>query len=130
MTQKTPNRVPNPGEVLFEEFLKPRAITAADLSQAIGVSAQHINEIVHGQRSITCNIAFRLSNYFGTSSEFWMRLQDDYEEDLLWDKRFQRLQEAFAAEAERRRKVLERLDDLERRIKRIERRLDLREEAP
>lgn len=41
--------------------------------------------------------------------------------DPEWAGLFQDLEEAFAAEAERRRKVLERLDDLERRVERLER---------
>ena len=38
-----------------------------------------INEIVHGKRGITADTAIRLARYFGTSEEFWMDLQSNYE---------------------------------------------------
>lgn len=74
-------RLPNihPGEVLREEFMKPLCISQNQLSRAIGVSPRRINEIVLGRRAITADTALRLSRHFGTSSEFWMGLQTDYE---------------------------------------------------
>jgi addiction module HigA family antidote len=36
-------------------------------------------EILHGQRAVTVDTARRLGNYFGTSAEFWMNLQQIYE---------------------------------------------------
>jgi addiction module HigA family antidote len=68
-----------PGEMLVEEFLKPLGITQYRLAKDIGVPPRRINEIVHGTRAITTDTAFRLSQYFGTSSQFWLNLQSDYE---------------------------------------------------
>ena len=36
-------------------------------------------EIVHGKRGITADAAIRLARYLGTSEEFWMNLQSNYE---------------------------------------------------
>jgi len=36
-------------------------------------------EIVRGRRGITADTALRLSRYLGTSAEFWIHLQGDYE---------------------------------------------------
>jgi len=68
-----------PGEMLAEEFLAPLGITQYRLAKDIGVPPRRINEIVHGKRSITTNTAFRLSQYFGNSPQFWLNLQTDYE---------------------------------------------------
>lgn len=46
---------------------------------SIGVPPRRINEIVHGKRGITADTAIRLARYFGTSDDFWMNLQSDYE---------------------------------------------------
>ena len=51
----------------------------------LGVSPRRINEIVHGRRSITADTALRLSRYFGTSAEFWLGLQTDYDLDVASD---------------------------------------------
>ena len=74
------NRVPtHPGEMLLEEFLKPLDVTQRQLADAIGVPYQRVNEIVNRRRGITPSTALRLSQYFGTSSGFWMNGQ------MRWD---------------------------------------------
>ena len=69
----------HPGEMLLEEFLKPIGITQRQLSDAIKVPYQRINEIINGKRGITPSTALRLARYFGTSEDFWLNLQ------LRWD---------------------------------------------
>jgi antitoxin HigA-1 len=65
----------HPGEMLLEEFLKPMNISQKELSDAINVSYQRINEIINGRRGISPSTALRLSKYFNTSPDFWMNLQ-------------------------------------------------------
>ena len=69
----------HPGEVLFEEFLKPMNLSQNALGRAIGVPPRRINEIVLGKRGITADTAIRLARHFGTSEQFWMGLQADYD---------------------------------------------------
>lgn len=76
----------HPGEILMEDFLKGFEITQNRLAVAIGVPPRRINEIVHGKRSITADTALRLSRYFGTSAQFWLNLQDNYDLDLQMDR--------------------------------------------
>jgi addiction module HigA family antidote len=76
----------HPGEVLMEDFIKGFEITQNRLAVAIGVPPRRINEIVHGKRSITADTALRLSKYFGTSAQFWLNLQDQYNLDVEEDQ--------------------------------------------
>ena len=69
----------HPGEILQEEFLKPRGISQYRLAKSIHVPARRINEIVLAKRGITADTALRLSRYFGNSAQFWMNLQTRYE---------------------------------------------------
>lgn len=69
----------HPGEVLLEEFLEPMHISAYRLSKDIGVPQTRISMILKGERGITADTALRLSKYFGTSSKFWLGLQNDYD---------------------------------------------------
>jgi len=69
----------HPGEVLMEDFIEGFGITQNKLAVSIGVPPRRINEIVHGKRGITADTAIRLARYFGTSEEFWMNLQSNYE---------------------------------------------------
>lgn len=69
----------HPGEILMEDFIEGFGITQNKLAVSIGVPPRRINEIVHGKRGITADTAIRLARYFGTSEEFWMSLQSNYE---------------------------------------------------
>ena len=75
----------HPGEILLEEFMKPLEVSQNRLSRDINVPVGRINDIVHGRRSITANSALRLAKFFGTTPEFWMGLQAEY--DLRWTRR-------------------------------------------
>jgi len=82
------NKIPplHPGEVLFEEFLKPMSISQNQLGRDLGVSPRRINEIIHGKRSITADTALRLARHFGNSPQFWLGLQMDYDLDVETDR--------------------------------------------
>ncbi len=75
----------HPGEILEVEFLNPMGITAYKLSQAIGVPQTRTSQILKGRRRITADTALRLAKFFGTSSKFWLGLQNDF--DLEEEKR-------------------------------------------
>jgi len=76
----------HPGEILLEEFLVPMGISQYRLAKDISVPARRINEIVHGQRSITADTALRLSRYFGVSERFWLNLQARYDLEVEKDR--------------------------------------------
>ncbi len=82
----------HPGEVLLEEFLKPMNLSQNRLAIDIGVDARRINEIVLGTRSVTADTALRLSRYFGTSPQFWLGLQAEYDLDVTLDSLGNRLE--------------------------------------
>jgi len=69
----------HPGEILLGEFLKPLGISQTKLANTMLVSPRRMNEIVLGKCAITVDTALRLAKVFGTSVQFWMGLQDEYE---------------------------------------------------
>ena len=68
-----------PGEMLIEEFLKPLGLRQSEAAERLGISANRLNEVVHGKRRITADTALRLSRMLSTSPQFWMRLQADWD---------------------------------------------------
>ena len=82
----------HPGKILFEEFLEPMSISQYRLAKDISVPPRRINEIVKEKRGITADTALRLSRYFGTSAQFWMNLQNQYELDVQKERLADRLQ--------------------------------------
>jgi len=69
----------HPGEILIEEFLTPLALTQVDAARQLGLSVNRLNEIVLGKRGVTADTALRLSARFGTTPQFWMHLQADWD---------------------------------------------------
>jgi len=93
MTTKKKLSPVHPGEVLLEEFLKPMGLSQNRLALSIGVHARRINEIVLGKRRITAETALRLARYFGTTPQFWLGLQSDYDLDVASDDLGERLEQ-------------------------------------
>jgi len=74
------HRVPShPGEILREDFLGPLAITQVGLARHLRIPLQRVNEIIRGKRGVTPETAWLLSDAFGTSPEFWLNLQRNYD---------------------------------------------------
>ena len=73
----------HPGEGLREEFLLPMGLSANSLAIAVQVQvpapAPRINDVAREKRGVSADTALRLARYLGTSAEFWMGLQADYE---------------------------------------------------
>lgn len=76
----------HPGEILLHDFMEPMAISQHRLANTIGVPPRRINEIVHGNRAVTADTALRLGRFFGTSPEFWTRLQAAYDTEITRTK--------------------------------------------
>ena len=72
----------HPGEILFEDFLKPLGVTQYRLAKTIGVPQRRIGEIIAGRRSITADTALRLARFFGTDAQSWMNLQTHYDLEM------------------------------------------------
>lgn len=65
----------HPGEMLREDFLPDYGLTVSGLAQGLGVSRQTVNELLRERRSISPQMALRLSRLFGNSPEFWLNAQ-------------------------------------------------------
>jgi plasmid maintenance system antidote protein VapI len=77
----------HPGEVLLEEFIKPKYGSVKDFVSAhfAGISTtQYIYDFTTGdtKRRIDEYWATVLSNILGTTREFWFGLQDDYDREV------------------------------------------------
>lgn len=77
----TGERLPlaTPGDLLHQEFMGPLGLSANALAHALHVPANRITAILNGTRGITADTALRLARYFGTTPEFWMGMQTDYD---------------------------------------------------
>ena len=63
----------------MEDLMKPLGLTVNGLARELKLPVTRISEIVNGRRGLNADTALRLSRYFGSTPEFWMRLQADYD---------------------------------------------------
>lgn len=82
----------HPGETIKEDVLEPLHLSVNQLARALAVDATRLNDIVRGRRGISADTALRLGRYLGTSAEFWVRLQADYDLRMARQQRLQRIE--------------------------------------
>ncbi len=69
----------HPGIILKEEFATPLNLTQARLSKDLDVGIKTLSELYNEKRGITSLMALKLSEYFGTTPQFWLNLQNAYD---------------------------------------------------
>lgn len=71
----------HPGQMLKEDFLEPLGLSQRQFAQHLGWTYARVNEIINGHRGISADSALALSEALGTTSEFWLNLQRNFD---LW----------------------------------------------
>jgi addiction module HigA family antidote len=78
--------VPHPGVLLKKYYLDELGISQYRLAKETGMAAIRVSEILKGRRSITPNTALRLAKFFGTTYQYWMNLQNEYDARHIGDR--------------------------------------------
>jgi addiction module HigA family antidote len=81
----------HPGEILAEEYMAPRGLSANQLALDLHVPANRLTEVIRGRRSVTADTALRLARYFGTAPSLWLNLQSTYDLELAEDELGERI---------------------------------------
>lgn len=71
--------------MLKEDLLMEKKISQVQLAQDIDIPIQQIREVCSGKRTITPILSLKLGIYFNMSPNFWLNLQNDYEQERLKD---------------------------------------------
>ena len=69
------------GEMLLKEFLEPLQIPQSRFAKHLNWSYGRLQDLIHGRSRITVNSALCLADALGTTPEFWLNLQQQYD---LW----------------------------------------------
>jgi len=71
----------HPGRILKDLYLEPLGISNTKFAEIVGVSRKAISNIVNEHKSVTPEMALRLSRALETTPELWLNLQKNYD---LW----------------------------------------------
>ncbi len=96
MSSKIGYDVEHPGIILWEEYLRPKAITQTKFARDTNISFTRANELLNGKRGFTPDTALRVAKYLGTTAEFWMNWQATYDLQQADKKRHQEYEKITA----------------------------------
>lgn len=78
--KRDPNRCPtHPGALLRDDVLPAIGKPKAEIARLLGISRQHLYEILNEQRPVSAAVAVRLGKMFGNGPAVWIRMQAAYD---------------------------------------------------
>ena len=69
--------------VFIKENIDALGITINELSIKTGIYINTLSNIIEGKEDINYDVAYKLSKYFDNSINYWMNLQNQYNNYLL-----------------------------------------------
>jgi len=76
----------HPGIILKEEFAIPLGLTQAKMAKDLSIGIKTLSELYNKKRGITPIMALKLSEYFGTTPQFWLNLQNAHDLHRAYEK--------------------------------------------
>jgi addiction module HigA family antidote len=74
--RRNPKRCPrHPGALLREDILPALDISKIALARALGISRQHLYDILNEKKPVSPEMAARLGKAFGDGAAVWLRMQ-------------------------------------------------------
>jgi addiction module HigA family antidote len=79
-TTRDPKRAPtHPGALLRETILPAVGRTKVEIAGLLGISRQHLNDIISERKPVSPAVAVRLGKLFGNGPDLWVRMQGAYD---------------------------------------------------
>ncbi len=69
----------HPGEIIREDILPEVGLSVTAAARALGVSRQMVHDILAGRKPLSALMCLKVSRLFGSTPEFRMRLQAEYD---------------------------------------------------
>ena len=74
------NRCPtHPGELLREDILPALNRSKTEIAELLGISRQHLYDILNEKKPVSAAMAVRLGKMFGDGTDVWLRMQSAYD---------------------------------------------------
>ena len=80
VAKRNPDRCPtHPGALLREDVIPATGKTKAEIAQLLGISRQHLYDVLRERKPVSPAIAVRLGKLFGDGAGVWVRMQAAYD---------------------------------------------------
>ena len=69
----------HPGEEIREDILPEAGLSVTATAKALGVSRQMLHDILAERKPMSAVMCLKVTRLFGSTPEFWMRMQAEYD---------------------------------------------------
>ena len=69
----------HPGTILRRDVLPALGLPIVTVAKGLGISRQHLYDIMKGAKPVTAATALRLGRYLGNGPDLWINLQARYD---------------------------------------------------
>lgn len=69
----------HPGQILEELYIKPHRLTITEVAGALGIARKNLYAVIKGEYAVSVEMAFKLSKLLGTTPDFWLQAQMNYD---------------------------------------------------
>jgi addiction module HigA family antidote len=78
--RRNPNRCPfHPGALLRLDIIPATRKTKSEIARLLGISRQHLHDIMEEKKPISPEVAVRVGKLFGGGPGAWVRMQGEYD---------------------------------------------------
>lgn len=78
--KRNPSRCPtHPGALLREDVIPAVNKSVSEIARLLGVSRQHLHDILAERKPVSPEMAVRLGKLFGDGAGIWLRMQAAYD---------------------------------------------------
>jgi addiction module HigA family antidote len=75
VARRDPERCPSHPGALLREVIPATGRSKTEIAGMLGISRQHLHDILREQKPVSANVAVRLGKLFGDGAGVWMRMQ-------------------------------------------------------
>lgn len=76
----------HPGEILREDVLPDLDLSKTEIARALGISRQHLYDILNERQPVSAETAVRLGKFLGNGPDLWIGLQRAYDLEKAKEK--------------------------------------------
>ncbi|WFU21923.1 HigA family addiction module antitoxin [Bradyrhizobium sp. CB1717] len=73
------NRAPSHPGAAIDDILADVRVSKTQVADRLGISRQHLHDILAGNKPLSASVAVRVAALFGGSAESWLRMQAAYD---------------------------------------------------
>ena len=77
--KRNPNRCPSHPGALLREIIPATGKSKAEIAALLGISRQHLYDILKERKPVSPAVAVRLGKLFGDGAAVWVRMQGAYD---------------------------------------------------